>query len=248
MNIIIIDTETTDLNKCFCYNIGYVIANTENNFILEKKNFVVEQIWHNLPLFTTAYYANKRENYIKEMKCRKTKMLKFGYICQEILRDIKKYNIVCGYAYNSSFDEKVFTFNCDWFKCVNPLENIPVYDIRGLVHNFLINNDFIKFCEKNKKFTDSGNYSTTAETIYQYIKNDVDFIEDHTALSDSLIEYEILKECIKNGGQYDKKYLAKKTIERKQEKILIIKTNSEEFKFKCYKYKVYKNKNLIKID
>ena len=220
MNIIIIDTETTDLNKCFCYNIGYVIANTENNFILEKKNFVVEQIWHNLPLFTTAYYANKREIYIKEMKCRKTKMLKFGYICQEILRDIKKYNIVCGYA----------------------------YDIRGLVHNFLINNDFIKFCEKNKKFTDSGNYSTTAETIYQYIKNDVDFIEDHTALSDSLIEYEILKECIKNGGQYDKKYLAKKTIERKQEKTLVIKTNSEEFKFKCYKYKVYKSKNLIKID
>ena len=87
----IFDTETTDLNKCFCYNIGYVIADTETQEIVTEKEYVVEQIWHNLPLFSTAYYADKREFYVKEMRAKKIKMEKFGNICQAMIRDIKKF-------------------------------------------------------------------------------------------------------------------------------------------------------------
>ena len=61
MNIMIFDTETTSLDKPFCYNIGYVIANAETEEIIIKRDFVVEQVWHNPMLFTTAYYANKKE-------------------------------------------------------------------------------------------------------------------------------------------------------------------------------------------
>ena len=44
MNILVFDTETAgSLNKPFCYNIGYVIANTDTKEILLKKDFVVEQ-------------------------------------------------------------------------------------------------------------------------------------------------------------------------------------------------------------
>ena len=91
MNVIIFDTETTDINKCFCYNIGYVIADMDNDTILCKKDFVIEQIWHNLPLFSTAYYAEKRPLYVKAMKAKKTKMTKYGYACQEMIRDIKNF-------------------------------------------------------------------------------------------------------------------------------------------------------------
>ena len=91
MNIMIFDTETTSLEKPFCYNIGYVIVDTETTEEIKKCDFVVEQVWHNPMLFTTAYYSNKRELYVKSMRQRKTKMDKFGYICQQMIRDIKNY-------------------------------------------------------------------------------------------------------------------------------------------------------------
>ena len=58
--ICVFDTETTSLDKPFCYNIGYVIADPETDEILLRRDFVVEQIWHNQPLFQTAYYAAQR--------------------------------------------------------------------------------------------------------------------------------------------------------------------------------------------
>lgn len=249
MRIMIFDTETTDINKCFCYNVGYVIYDTETETFVDSKEFVVEQIWHNLPLFSTAYYANKRQFYIKNMRAKKIKLDKFGRICQTMIRDIKKYDVVAAFAYNSPFDEKVFNFNCDWFKCNNPFDTIPIYDIRGHVHHSLIDESFKEFCEKYKLFTDSGNYSTTAETVYKYITSNSEFIESHTALDDARIETEILINCIKRNKKIEwlKDYSVKSTIPREVEKTLTIKTATKEYTFTCKKYTVYRSKNLIKL-
>lgn len=215
MNICIFDTETTSLDKPFCYNIGYVIVNAETNSILLEKDFVVEQVWHNLPLFSTSYYAEKRPLYVASMRAKKTLMKKFGYICQEMIRDFKAYEIENTYAYNSNFDERVFEFNCEWFKCNNPFDNVKIFDIRGFAHEFLINEDYLRFCEKNELFTESGNYSTTAETMFRYMLNDMDFHEEHTALADSQIEKEILMLCYSLGADLNNNYQAKRSIERK---------------------------------
>ena len=195
MNYVIFDTETTSLNSPFCYNIGYVIINELGETLLEKE-YIVEQIWHNIPLFSTSYYAEKRPIYVQAMRQHKIKMDKFGYICQAMKRDFKKFHVAGAYAYNSNFDEKVFDFNCDWFKCINPFEEIHIMDIRGNVHEFLFNEDYKRFCNNNQFYTDSGCYSSTAEIVYRYITNKLDFIEAHTALSDSLIEKDILLKVI----------------------------------------------------
>ena len=247
MNIVIFDTETTSLNKPFTYNIGYVIKNEQNETLLAK-DFVVEQIWHNLPLFSTAYYNEKRPLYVSAMKSRKTIMKKFGYICQEMIRDFSKFEVTCAYAYNSSFDEKVFNFNCDWFKCNNPFDNIPIYDIRGNVHNFLVNKDFFKFCEDFEEFTDSGNYSTTAETLYRYLTNNVNWNEDHTALSDSLIEAEILFATIDAGAHLNTSYPTKRSIERNINRVLHIQTAEQtDYYFNYEKIRINKQKTEIKL-
>ena len=229
MNICVFDTETTSLEKPFCYNIGYVIINTDKLpwTTLVKKDFVVEQVWHNTMLFSTAYYADKRNRYVKSMKGRNTIMDKFGYITQEMIRDFKSYGITDAYAYNSAFDEKVFDFNCDWFKCINPFDDVAVHDIRGYVCNDLIDVNYKIFCEKNEYFTDSGNYSTTAETVYRFIYNDTSFIEEHTALSDSIIESEILEECYTRGSDITKDYKCPRSIAREIEKIFTVKKNNE---------------------
>ena len=64
MNICVFDTETTSLEKPFCYNIGYLIIDIDTSTTLARRSYVVEQVWHNLPLFETAYYANKRPLYV----------------------------------------------------------------------------------------------------------------------------------------------------------------------------------------
>lgn len=245
--IMIFDTETTSLNKPFCYNCGYIVADSETGVIYERKDFIIEQIWHNLPLFESAYYAEKRPIYISRMKARKVKMIKFGYMCREMAKDIKKYNIEYAFAYNSGFDEKVFNFNCDWFKCINPFDNVEIKDIRGYAHKFLINKDFKTFCEKYELFTDSGNYSTTAETMYKYITNEIDFIEEHTALSDSIIEWGILEKCINKGGKIEENYPSKKSIPRVQDKTLTIIKDNEKILYKCKGYTFYKSKDTIKL-
>ena len=247
MKIMIFDTETTSLEKPFCYNIGYVIADTETEEILVKRDFVVEQVWHNPMLFTTAYYADKREIYVASMRKRTTKMDKFGYICQQMIRDIKNYEVVCAYAYNSPFDEKVFNFNCDWFKCNNPFDNIPIIDIRGYAHNFICNTtEFKNFCETYERFTDSGNYSTTAETVYQYITEDYNFIEEHTALADSEIESEILFCAIWQGAEFNTEYPVMRSVKREVVKEFKVKMNNEiVYNIQCNSIKYMKSKNTI---
>lgn len=252
MNIVVFDTETTNLEKPFCYNIGFVIYNTELREVVHKAEYICEQIWHNRELFTTAYYAEKRELYIKRMKAKKCKMEKIGYITQKMSRLFKEFEVECGFAYNSGFDEKVFEFNCEWFKIINPFDNIPIYDIRGYVHKYIAwDKIFQAFCDKHERFTEKGNYSTTAETVFQYIKGNPDFEEEHTALADSEIECEILQKCVDMGAEWGKAYKVYRTIPRQVEKVLEIKTaegETHEFKYKgITEYKEKGNRKRIRL-
>lgn len=209
----VFDTETTNVEKPFCYNIGYTIYNTDSANRVLRREFMVEQVWHNPMLFTTAYYADKREIYVNRMRARKIFMEKFGYITQQMYRDITEFEIADAYAYNSSFDVRVFAYNCEWFKCINPFDNVAIHDIRGYVHKVIAwNEDFQKFCDDNKEYTESGNYSTTAETVYRYVSGNKEFNEEHTALADSEIELDILCECIARGCEWNKDYKVYRSI------------------------------------
>lgn len=246
MNIMIFDTETTSLDKPFCYNIGYVIYDTDTDQVIMTKDFVCEQVWHNPMLFTTAYYSNKREIYILRMRKREAILKKFGYICQEMIRDIKNYEIECAYAYNSPFDEKVFNFNCDWFKCNNPFDNIKIIDIRGYAHKYICNTDeYKRFCEEHNFFTESGNYSTTAEILFRYLTEDINFEEEHTAMWDSIIETDILRACMQFTDDITEDIKPMRTISRKIRKILTIKTKEDTIKIECESYRVMKSTDTI---
>lgn len=251
-NVLVFDTETIGVDKKFCYNVGYVVVNIDDNndfHIIDKKEFMTKQVWYNKMLYSTAYYAQKKPIYTQRIREKKIRVLPFEEIINEILTDIEKYNINYAFAYNSNFDEQVFAFMSDWFKTINPFEEINIYDIRTYFVNCVDNNKiFYKFCEDNKRFTESGNYSTTAETAYQYITGIYNFEEEHTALSDSIIETEILEYCTHVGIDIFSPMKAKKSLPRLEPITLTINYKGEKITMDCYKYTVYRKRNVIKIE
>lgn len=206
--VLVFDTETVSLDKPFMYNLGWVVLDLENGENVEEKDYVIERVWHNTELMNTAYYKEKKPLYIKRMRSRKVKMLPLSKVLGDLRKTIKKFNIKVAYAFNSSFDERVFDYNCEFYRLNNPLEQVAIRDIRKVVLGGLLNiRDYKEFINESlascgsdaerakiraKFITEKGRVKTTAESIYSFLTLDYNYCEEHTALEDSKIEAKIL--------------------------------------------------------
>ena len=56
--------------------------------------------------------------------------------------------------------------------------------------------EYVAFCVANGYMTKANKPQTKAETLFRYITNNNDFIEDHMALEDSRIELDILMRAL----------------------------------------------------
>lgn len=236
MKIIVFDTETVDVEHAFCYNVGYCIIDTESKEILLKRDYVVEQVWENKMLFSTSYYAEKKSLYVSALRGRRASIKHWGHIQQRMIKDIESYGVEYAYAFNSPFDVRVFDFNSEWFKSSNALDYVQTIDIRGLINQLLFSEEYQAFCEENNLFTESGNYSGNAESLTRFIRQDKEFVEEHTALSDSLIEAEIILYMIdKFGVDITKEGKVYATVPRTVEKEMVIVHNGVEHTFNYVK-------------
>ena len=245
MNILVFDTETIDIDHPFCYNVGYVIVDTETKARLLERDYVVEQVWENKMLFSTAYYADKKQKYVSALRGRKAKIKHWGHIMQRMIKDIQEFEVEYAYAYNSPFDVRVFDFNSEWFKTSNALDYVKTIDIRGLISHIVFSKEYKEFCEKNKLFTDGDNYQANAESLTRFLRQTNDFVEDHTALSDSIIESEILLSVMEQVDiTQDKKVY--NIVPREIERDLVIEYNGVKTAFSYFKKRVSKDKIVIK--
>lgn len=93
--------------------------------------------------------------------------------------------------------------NPNYLKPVFELRGVeyPMCDLWGLACDRLINIDkYRNYCLENGLVTASVVYfKTSAETSFQYLMKNYDFVEDHTALSDAIIESQILVKALKRG-------------------------------------------------
>ena len=80
-------------------------------------------------------------------------------------------------------------------------EIYPMIDIWGLSCMYLLDsNNYRRLALENGYLSNTGVYFTSnAEIAKRYLSERYDFIEDHTALSDALIESEILLHTLKRG-------------------------------------------------
>lgn len=194
MKILIVDTETINLDKPFIYDIGYVIYDTEKQGIVHKKSYVISQVFGNKMLFATSYYNQKLGLYFERLKSKYSKKVGWKNAMRFIANDIKKFNVEKVYAFNSRFDSRAFNFMCAWFKCANPLATLEFCDIMQDIKKFTNTQDYKDFCVENGFLTKHENPrpQQNAETVYKYITNNLEFVEEHTGLEDSIIELDIL--------------------------------------------------------
>lgn len=226
------DKSRIALSKPLVYDIGWVITDRNGN-IVKFANFLVEEIFLNPDIFSTAYYKKKHPIYTALLEDGQISIAKWNDIVNVLLADLQSVDIAT--AYNATFDfKKAIPFTeryikhlystdyAEWLekqyeKCMNAKtasnpdfmspylelreQRFPFADLWSVACYRLINiNRYKNYCLKNFLLTDSVKFfQTSAEIAFQYLMQQDDFLEDHTALSDALIESQILTKALKKG-------------------------------------------------
>lgn len=216
----VIDTETTGktpeggLKFPLIYDIGWIIGDTAGNPAL-KREFIVQEIFYN-PIMANAFYGRKMP-YYQDRVCRADILVKpFREILALLNADLNLFKKNSLMAYNLNFDLRALKATAKFCKIIawdekdhNALFDIApnLQDIWGLAVETIALPDkenFYQFIDENNLYTPAGNPKTSAEVLYQFIKNDPDFIESHTALADCEIEYEIAVHALKTKKKFFK--------------------------------------------
>lgn len=194
-----LDTETVGgaFNPTGMYNLGCVIHDKDGNIFATTSMLVMEHY----DKIRNDDYAKKNFPIYEERLCR-GEMTAIASEAQavEVVRSLcKMYNVKYVMAYNSSFD---FTKTV----CRELLVDFEFIDIYLMALQTITHlKKYAKFCRENELYSRSGKTcSTSAESVYAFITDNADYAEEHTALSDAMIEMEIFKRCYAMHKKYTK--------------------------------------------
>lgn len=201
---LVLDCETTNtIDDPFCYDVGFAVVDGAGK-VYETHSYVVADIFLDKDLMASAYFADKIPQYWEEIKSGKRILRRFKTI-KLILRDVvTQYGIRYIVAHNASFDNRSLNYTqrlltsskwryflpwgCEW------------WDTLKMARQALGNcEEYKTFCKEHGFLTQRGQSQFTAEVVHRFLTGDVDFIEEHTALEDVLIEKDILAFCLAHG-------------------------------------------------
>ena len=206
---IVLDTETCPLDReldevtpsnMFAYDIGWAIIDKRGN-VYKTRSFINADIFLNeKEAMTSAYYAEKIPRYWEDYKNGTRILTSFYNIRKQLLASIEKYNVTEIYAHNMRFDYGVLNNTQRWltkskYRYFFPKE-LEICDTLKMARDVVAKTPTYKrFCKENGYLTKNNQVKLTAEILYRYITQDMEFIESHTGLEDVLIEKEILRYC-----------------------------------------------------
>lgn len=208
--ICVMDTETLGVDKPLIYDLGITIADKQGN-IYHQANWIVKEIFEQKDLMASAYYANKLPKYYKMIEEGSAIVKPWKEIRQALNTILDEYNVKVISAYNLGFDKRAisYTHKCLGNRAKFLTRPFEMWDIWGIAtQTILRQKSFQKLADKQGWRTPKGNLLTNAEVSYRYITNNLDFIEEHTALHDTGIEVQILARCLRQHKKMDKGILA----------------------------------------
>ena len=194
-----LDTETVGgaSNPTGMYNVGCTIHDRNGNIFATCSMLVME---HYDEIRNDDYAKKNFPIYEERLKSGAMSAVATESEAVEVVRNLCKfYNVKYVMAYNSAFD---FTKTA----CRDLLNDFEFIDIYLMALQTVTHlKKFQKFCVENGFKSASGKTcSTTAQTVYAFFTDNVDYEEEHTALKDAEIEMEIFLACLKMHKKYTK--------------------------------------------
>lgn len=200
MNRVVIDTEGTGTPEtALVYDLGLVVVDKDFHVIREYRA-LVEEIFNNQDLMTSAYYARKLPAYYDAIEAGNVEVKPFITIWREVADIIKTYKVHEVWAHNASYDRAALNRTLEtlsngfrsWFMpygtqwhCTQAAAAATICKLQRYF-NFVLSHNMI---------TRKGNVPTSAEAVYAFLNNNPDYYEEHTALQDARDESVILREC-----------------------------------------------------
>lgn len=181
------------------YNVGYIIADKHNKIYKKRSIVFPSTYWENLQrCISDRYVEEMTHKNIQEILTdsengiltRKYKPMGIDNFYKMFVKDVNKYDVSEMWAYNVNFDKSAL--NRLFGERFNNIELEYKDIIPAILHTKLMTKKYINFCRDNNFVTEKGNIQTKVETVYRYLTGCIDFEEEHTGLTDVLIEYQIL--------------------------------------------------------
>lgn len=194
-----LDTETVGgaSHPTGMYNLGCTIHDREGNIFATTSLLVME---HYDEIRYDDYAKRNFEIYARGIANGSMSAVATEEEAVSIVRNLCRfYKVKYVMAFNSGFDF-CKTICRD---LLNEFEFIDIYlmALQTLTHK----KSYAKFCRENGFQSKSGkSCATSAESVYAYLKNNADYVEEHTALADALIEMEIFVACLKMHKAFTK--------------------------------------------
>ena len=222
---LMLDTETAntfnderglDRTSALVYDFGFAIVDKWGN-IYERYSFVTSEVFYDLAdVMQSAYYSKKLPQYYEDIE-KGERTVATLYEIRKTLCDLAEaYNVKAIVAHNARFDYGVCNSTQRYitkskYRYFLPY-GVEVWDTLKMARQvFSKNKEYIEFCESNGFMTKhkTPRVRLTAEIIYRYLTNDLEFVESHTALEDVEIETVIFAECMKKASKIEKELFTK---------------------------------------
>lgn len=197
---IVLDTETTNsIDDPIVYDLGWAVVDATGK-VYQTYSFVVADVFLDTELMASAYFAEKIPTYWEQIKSGERTLAKFSTI-RKIFHDCAKaFGVTKFFAHNMRFDYRSTNLTQRFLTSSKYRYFFPygaeICDTLKMARQVLKNNEaYDNFCYDNQYLTKRGCKRYTAEIIYRFISNNLQFEEEHTGLADVLIEKEILAYC-----------------------------------------------------
>ena len=207
---IVLDTE--GMSGKIPYNIGFIVADRYGKIYKSYSFALPANIYVNICQCAKTQQAvemtakNVQEilqDFGKSRRKRKYKCVANKWIINLLLKTIQRTKIKKIHAYNVTFDKTCLKnlFGERFEELEKVVEFIDIIPI--ILHTKLLTKRYVDFCIENNFLTERGYIQTKADTVHKYLTNNLTFEEEHTGLSDVLIEYQILLSAFNTHKKID---------------------------------------------
>lgn len=206
--IMILDTETTnDIDCPFVYDVGFEVFDLMGH-TFASESFVNADIFLDKGLMENAFFADKIPTYWNEIKLGQRRLAKWATIKKSIKQVCEAFDVHYLCAHNAAFDNRALNttqrlITTSKYRYFLPY-GVEWLDTLKMCRQILKNNeDYGAFCYENDFLTSRGVRRYTAEVIYKWLTQNLDFTESHTGLEDVKIERKIFEYCLATAPEID---------------------------------------------